>query len=232
MPQLPLNQKKQRRGGIYWNPKDGKPYLSVTHILSIIEKEGLRYWFGEQVYWGMVEDPTLDKKTALALPYQKSNKAKDRGTTIHSVIEMWKQSQRQIKGLPEALRGYADAFYKWVDQENVEILDQEKTVFSLVHKTAGTLDLRVKLGKSKRKMIIDSKTSEKGVWYPETQLQLSAYWDMLEEEADGIAVLVLDPKGNFNYKEFDQNVEAFLAAKTLFLWKNPDIATLMEKYWG
>ena len=39
--------KNDRRGGIYF--LDGKPYVSVTKVLEIIDKPALKYWHGEEI---------------------------------------------------------------------------------------------------------------------------------------------------------------------------------------
>jgi hypothetical protein len=57
-------RESSRRGGFYWHT-DGRPYISVTTVLSVIDKPALRYWFGKEVYRAMVVNPTLGEKEAL-----------------------------------------------------------------------------------------------------------------------------------------------------------------------
>ena len=67
------NFKDTKRGGLYF--KEGKPYLAVTEALKIIDKPALRYWFGQQVYYAMVANPSLNESEALASPYKVSETA-------------------------------------------------------------------------------------------------------------------------------------------------------------
>lgn len=222
----PINQKDQRRGGLYWI--DGKPYVSVTTVLKILDKPALQYWFGKQVWMAMIEDPTLDERSALAAPYKVRDKAADRGSTVHSVVEVYKTSKKKIDTIPEAFRGYCQAFYDWVDQNDVEIIANEKTVVSKVHGFAGTLDLMVKFNKTGKTFIIDIKTGKD--IYEEATLQLSAYWDALESEADGIAVLLLMEDGKHKYQECTNQIDAFLACKKIWEWKNPSMMEMVGRY--
>lgn len=197
----------KRRGGFYWF--DGKPYLSVTNILKVIDKPALRYWFGKQVYLAMVANPTLDQQAALAAPYAVSDTAKARGTTVHSIVEAWKQIG-MFEVAPEFV-GYKNAFAKWLGDTQAEIQTQEKTVVSEVHRYAGTLDMLVTI--NGRKVIVDVKTGKD--IYPEAFLQLSAYKEALNIDAD-IAVLLLGETGKYKFEYGEYDIESFLAAKKLY----------------
>src|SRR3990167_11200386 len=94
------NKIDQRRGGLYFIDK--RPYVSVTNILKILDKPALTYWYGREVYRAFAFDPTLDEKTALAAPYQKRDKAADRGSTVHSIIESYKHTKEHIKTIPDS----------------------------------------------------------------------------------------------------------------------------------
>lgn len=119
------DQRQIRRGGFYWF--DGKPYVTVTTALKVVDKPALRWWFGKQVYQAMMLDPGLSEKEALAAPYRTTKKAANRGTAIHSIAETWKHSKKQIKSVPEKYRGYAQAFYDFVESNHINIIDREKT---------------------------------------------------------------------------------------------------------
>lgn len=225
------NQKDLRRGGLYWKKDPKLPYLSVTQSLSIIDKPQLRRWFGKMVYWAMVEDPTMKEEEALSAPYKKSSEAAGRGTTVHSIIEVYKHTKEHVEGVPEAFRGYANAFRSWIDDYDIEILENERTVFSEKYSYAGTLDIIAKNKKSGKTLIVDVKTGKD--IYPEAFLQLSAYKQALAEEGIAInstAVLLLKEDGSYNFEEEDGNFQAFLATMILFRWKNPDIDSLIKIY--
>lgn len=220
--------KEDRRGGFYW--VDGKPFVSVTNALTIIDKPALRYWFGKEVYYAMVKEPTLSEQAALAAPYAKSDAAKSRGTTVHSIVEAYKNTKEHIASIPEDFRGYAKAFYNWVNDNDIEIMEHEKTVVSKDFGFAGTLDLLVKNRQSGKVFVIDVKTGKD--IYPEAFLQLSAYEQALVENGltpDHIAVLLLQQDGNYKFGEGVSCFDVFLAVKKLWEWKN---AELIEKVNG
>ncbi len=151
----------KRRGGFYW--QEGKPYVSVTEVLKVIAKPALSFWFGKCVYLAMAKDPSLSQREALAAPYKESKKAMRRGTLVHKIIELWKEKKMQI---PEELQGYVTAFEKWNEDNEVELVEHEKTIISEKHNFAGTLDLIAKVnGKLK---ILDIKTGKD--IYPESYL--------------------------------------------------------------
>lgn len=217
------DKRQTRRGGFYWQ-KD-VPYLSVTEILKTIDKPALRYWFGQQVYYAMLKDPTLNEKDALSAPYKTSGSAKQRGSTIHSLVEAYKNTGARIEFVPEDLQGYATAFYDFMENVKPELLEQEKTVISEEHKVAGTLDAYMKIGD--QYLVVDVKTG-KGI-YPESELQLSAYAHMLREtdtRVDGIAVLLLEtgendkPTGKYVFKMGTERFDIFLALHKVYCWNN------------
>jgi len=217
------NDKNKRRGGFYWvgDAKD-TPYLSVTKVLSIIDKPALRYWFGQQVYFAMVKDPSLDEKTALSAPYKVSDTAKNRGTTVHSIVEAYK-NVGQFEVAPE-YKGYADAFHKFMQTTHAQILDQEKTVLSAKHKYAGTLDMLASI--NGKNTLIDVKTGKD--IYQEAFIQLSAYRNALEEggtKIDDIAVVLLQPEGGYKFEYGVYDFEAFLACKKIFEAVNREMLT-------
>lgn len=217
-----MNKTNTRRAGFYWN--GDKPYLSVTTVLQAIDKPALRYWFGKEVYYAMVKDPSLSEKAALSAPYQTSGKAKDRGSSIHSIVEAYKSTGDPIDTIPSPLREYAVAFYDFMRDHKATMLEQEKTVFSDEHRLAGTLDIYAEI--EGRKFIIDVKTGKD--IYPEVGLQLSAYREMLGKPVDEIAVLLLEtgqdgyPTTKYKFQTLKPDFETFLAAKRVWEWLNQD----------
>src|SRR3990167_2760327 len=162
------NKKQTRRGGFYW--KDGKSYISVTNCLKILDKPQIRFWFGKQIYWAVVTNPTIS--------------------------------------------------------------EQEKTVFSEKHNFAGTLDLLVKNKQSGKTFVVDIKTSKEGRIYPETALQVSAYFEALKEQGkqvDSIGAIGLSQKGNYTFQELEPCFEIFLNCKAIWEWQNKDIIEAIKK---
>lgn len=216
------NFKDSKRGGMYF--KDGTPYLSVTEILKTIDKPALRYWFGQQVYYAMVKDPSLSESEALSAPYKVSDKAKLRGTAVHSIVEAYKQSGVEVSPIPE-LKPFSDAFFKWTKDFKVELIESEKTVFSEKYRSAGTLDLLVKINGQEEVDLVDIKTSKDGGIYVESFLQDSAYQGMLAENGINVKrcfVLALAETGMYTFKEAYTDFEAFLHVKALYEFLNKE----------
>jgi hypothetical protein len=208
-----------RRGGFYW--KNGQPYLSTTEILKVIDKPALRYWFGREVYRAMLKDPTLDEKTALAAPYVSSDKAKARGTTVHSIADMIEDGE-----VTPEFQLYKDAYWQAVRDLGVQEMDlNSRSIFDEEHKVAGTLDKYWLIGGKKH--ITDIKTGKD--IYPEVGLQNSSYAHMMRangKDVDEISVLLLvtgedgKPTGKYKFATLIEDHEAFLAAKKLYEWTN------------
>jgi hypothetical protein len=218
--------KSTRRGGYYW---DGEtPYVSVTTILnSVLPKDALMYWYGQEVYRAMVINPSQSEKEALGAPYKKSQKAMSIGTTVHSIVEAYKATHTEIPQVGVDFQKYANAFYEWARLHQPEILFNEKSVLSLKHGYQGTLDLMVKI--QGETYLIDVKTGKD--IYPSVELQLSAYQEALKENginADKLAVLLLEKgkdgegTGNYVFKTITPRFDEFLAAKKLWAWLNID----------
>lgn len=217
------NEKGAKRGGFYW--QDGKPMLSVTEILKVLDKPALRYWYGQEVFYAMVKNPSLNEREALAAPYQSGQKAASRGTTVHSIVEAYKHTGQQIDSIPDEFKGFATAFYKFMNEVTPEIIEQEKTVFDSVNRVGGTLDMYAKIGDSH--YVLDVKTGKD--IYAESELQLSEYAYALRLEGkpvDNIGVLLLEigddkmPTGNYKFATRTENHAVFLSAKHLYEWLN------------
>jgi len=208
--------KTGKRGEMYWN--GDQPLLSVTQILTIISKPALQQWFGREVYFAVARDPSLSLEGALRAPYSASGVAKSRGSTVHSIVEAYVHTQEFLDSVPPAYRPYAEAFYKWISDNKVTILEHEKTISSSEHRFGGTLDLLIRLGDSTDVMIVDAKTGK--ALYDETGLQLSAYLHCDDVGATSIAGLLLCPDGTYTFKRYRPDFPAFLAAKKLYEWAN------------
>lgn len=228
-------RESNRRGGFYWD-KDGRPYISVTTILQIMDKPALRWWFGREVYNAMVVDPTMTQKEALGAPYASSKGAMKRGTEVHKIVENYKHTKKYMKTVRGEFKDYAQAFYNWYEDNDVEILGNEKTVVSKKHRYAGTLDLLIKFRKKGRLMVCDVKTGKD--IYDDVFLQLSAYKQAHEEaggEEVGIGVVLLSTgkdgtaTGKYKFEEGEYCFDEFLAAKKIWIWKNQDLIASMKK---
>ena len=215
-----IDKTDDRRGGFYW--LDEKPYVSVTTVLKVLDKPAIRYWFGKEVYLAMVVNPTLTEGEALSAPYKTSGKAQERGKTVHSIVEAYKTTGAKLDGIPETFAGYAKAFYSWAADNNIKVLESEKTVVSQEHRFAGTLDLLVHTGQ--KRLLVDVKTGKD--IYPEAALQLSAYRQALLEAGelvDAMGVVLLREDGTYKFEEQTLVFEVFLSVKHIWEWMNAEM---------
>lgn len=215
------DKRNARRGGFYFHQKT--PYVSVTNVLKIIDKPALRYWFGREVYWAMINNPDMGEKEALSAPWKTSGKAKSRGSTVHSIIESYKHTGDIITDTPEEFKGYAKAFERFVREYDIKVLEHEKTVLNHEYKYAGTLDMLIEVNTraGSKLAILDAKTGKD--IYPESALQLSAYKHAnLGVDVDRIGVILLQDDGNYKFAWQEDQFDAFLAAQQLWVWANKD----------
>ena len=222
------DQKNNRRDGMYW--LKGRPFVSVTTVLQILNKPGLDYWKMREVYQAVVANPSLSEQEALAVPCVTSGKAKNRGTTIHSIVEVYKGKGEVIQTTPE-LQPFVTAFEKWVSEIKLSIIGQERTIINEREKYAGTIDMLARINENTFPTVIDVKTSKADAQsYPEYHLQVSAYMHALIESGVKIAgggIILLRENGTYLYDEVSDCYDEFLAAKKIWEWKN---ASKLKKY--
>ena len=209
-------------------PINGKEYVSVTTVLSVLRKEGLEYWRGK-----------IGNKKA----DQISNEAKDIGKLVHEILERHlREEQLVTESYPLPVRKCLSAFRVWEKKNKFKVLKTEQLVWSDKYEYAGTFDA---LGTLNGKLtIIDFKTS-KQIW-PDYGLQLSAYKFAEEERAKDYAtkskiiwasaapieqqlIVRLDKEtGVLETQEFNDDFEVFLGALKLWKWKNENVNPLMQ----
>lgn len=209
----------KKRDNFYWDELN-RPFVSVTHVLSsVLNKPSITYWYGQSIYREVIKDPSIDEKTAMAAPYKISREAAGRGTTIHSLIESYRRTGSVIESVPPELKGYANAFYDWVNSVKPTILDAEKRVYEYEMGYAGQYDMLAEIGG--KKYVIDFKTSKKGEVYDEAHMQVSAYIHCLEGVKDGI-IVALAEDGHYTAKTCRNGFEAFKHALGLYVFINED----------
>lgn len=188
----------------------GEHVPSVTTILQTVAKPVLVPWAVKMTseYWvsaagsGRTDYEVIDKE-ARGVHRKKADAAAMIGTNVHHYAECF------FKKLPlpelktdEAKRG-ADAFHKWVDANQIEVLAVERRIYSKEFHYAGTMDFVAKIGGVMG--IGDYKTSS-GI-YPEMRFQTAAYQHALQEEKnlkfDVRWIVRFDKKtGEFEAKSF------------------------------
>lgn len=109
--------------------------------------------------------------------YETTDKAKRRGTEVHTYAEALVQG-KEVTGVPDLLRGHVEGYARFLDGFDVAPVLVEVVVVNYSYGYAGTLDLVADIqcplcGKVCR-WLLDVKTNEKGI-YAETALQLAAY---------------------------------------------------------
>lgn len=159
---------------------DGEKIVGVTTAIDVLDKPALRNWYAEQAAKRAVDEwdtlATLpiserlerirwgarDKVTAAAL----------RGTEIHDLGD--KLAKGEDVDVPPEHVGPVEAYARWLDKWDVEVIASETPLCNTEHRYGGTADLWGKVGKRDNAMcLLDIKTG-KGV-YDETGLQLAAY---------------------------------------------------------
>ena len=216
-----INQKNfpTRRDGWYYI--DGQRYVSVTTVLSVLNKPGLTVWVARNAAKIALADPTLTADQVISKSYEIRDTAGNAGTTIHSWVESRQQgAQLKPENLPEPLQGYGKAYEDFIKTLGVVFRKNEMEVYSRDYGYAGTLDAVIELP-SKELWIVDFKTS-KSV-YDEYGIQLSAYAHAYQEmgnKYDKQAVVHLKPNGTFTLIEFNEPFTVFLATMEIWKWVN------------
>ena len=198
----------------------------VTSILKVIGKPELTNWYIKVTrdYWleackaGRTDFQAIHKESWSANK-KISQAAADIGKNVHSYAECHFKKQPLPELLTDEAKRGVEAFHKWLDAHNVEILASERLVFSAKHYYAGTCDFVAKIDGAM--CIGDIKTSS-GI-YPEMRLQTAAYQQALQEEKemkfDARWIVRFDKKtGMFEAKafhDFDLDFQGFYAALTL-----------------
>ena len=231
-PSLGKPKPPRRRAG-YYHIGDRK-YVSVTTVLDgVLVKKNLIPWAAKKAAELALEDPVVwntPEKCASGI-YGVRDRAGDRGGTIHSLIHAtFMGGEIDRTGVPDHLKGFAEAFWKWQAMARPRMLHTETTAFSHAG-YAGSFDLLAELGD--RTALIDFKTSASGVHRTEVTLQLAAYRhcdrmlpsrennDSVEMPAvDDTVCILLRSDGSFEHHAIPADEEAFAAFRHLLdVWK-------------
>jgi genome maintenance exonuclease 1 len=156
-------------GRVYTDP-EGKPYPSVTTVLSILSEEGIQAWRAR-----------VGEEEANRI----SRKASTRGTAVHNIIEHYVANELQRGTCEIPMPHIMDMFYSikpTIDKSLSKVYCQEAPLYSKHLGLAGTVDcVGVWNGKNS---VIDWKTSKKlkkKEWISGYFMQCAAYAIMWEE---------------------------------------------------
>lgn len=239
MTQPALAENVKGKGRHYRHSITGELVPSVTNVLDIISKPALPRWSALEVakaaasykhsLASLEDDEIIDQLKGA--PWRKSERAAERGTTIHGYLEarLLGREVGRMEGQAARFRPAAD---RWLDTVQPELLAAEQTLFG--DGFAGTTDAILRV--DGETWIVDFKTSK--ALYDEAALQLAALAHA-EYLPDGQPhdwvfdrlVAVRIGEDGWEAKEVDDPwgaYEAFVAALNLWLWKH-DRATWREK---
>jgi Tfp pilus assembly protein FimT len=211
----------------------GKKVDGVTSILGVISKPALVNWSArmtaEYVMENFEEKMSRTRMEALCEKAKgahriKKESAGDIGHLVHSWVENWIKGSKE-EPLPEnaSAKNGCEAFMKWVRENRVEFINSEKVCYSKKHNYAGTYDFTAIVNGNK--VLGDIKTSS-GI-YDEYFFQTAAYQKAVQEETgeEFESHLIVNCKKEpdkdgkileLKYsRDYEKNVEAFLAALTL-----------------
>ena len=96
--------------------------------------------------------------------------SRTKGTYVHRAIELYNKGELLEKDLDERLAPYLDAWRRFKENSDIDIIDSELVVYSEIWQYAGTLDIFCRI--NRENSIIDLKS---GAVNAVTALQLAGY---------------------------------------------------------
>lgn len=198
--------------------EDSKSLAFVPSVSTILDKtlaKNLSGWAERGAVDGMLtlhrmgKLRELDATRALALLhdhglryYQTRDKAAQRGTDVHAVMEKLAEGVvPKVGDYPQAQWGYVQALCNWWIKANPEVIHSELMVASLMYGYAGRMDLLAKV--NGKLGVIDLKTS-RGV-RESHHYQTAGYRLAVEESGYGTpefgAILRVGEDGAYEYVE-------------------------------
>ena len=218
----------RRRDGYYH--LNGEKYVSVTEVISVLNKPALVTWAAKTAATLVLNDPEqfdTAEKAASGI-YQARDRAAGRGTTVHSLAEaVLLGGEIDETDMAPAILGRLNAIRTFVRDTQPKLIETECNVYSEKHLFAGTCDLIAEIGG--QTLMVDWKTG-KGI-YPESALQLSAYRHadfILTKDPEPLrlpmpaisatAVCLLMDDGTYTFQRVEAPIEVFLALQRVWAW--------------
>lgn len=168
-----------------YKTSDGTKVSGVTTILGNFTNPG------GLVHWAF---KTGKEHPDWSSPYQKSDDAKDAGTTAHAMVEAWihgedPNTHLQLldnrRDVQEAAAKAFENFLEWWNGSGLRIQATEVAVVSDSGLYGGTIDA-IALDQKDRVVIIDWKTSNS--LYADHVTQVAAYGELWEQTHPGVQV--------------------------------------------
>jgi len=149
--------------------------------------------------------------------------AAERGTIVHAMTEMIDDNDLDMDSVMEELRGYADAYTKFLDDHTCYIPYSEEMVYSKKLRYCGRLDRVIRFA-DKRNYIVDLKCTSSQL--PAHRVQLAAYkhaWEEMGHKIDGAKSLYLRGDGTYNIVDHSNITSSemltFVSALNVWWWK-------------
>lgn len=185
------------RGKNHWfvdeDANDAK-ILSVTQITKALPKDALINWSGTATAEYAVNEWDRLSKLAVGARLADISKGryKDRDLAANRGTEVHKMGERLLAGekvtVPDELRGYVDAYRRFMEEFDFHPVHVERPVYSKVHGYGGRFDIEGDMivpdlpefediprdGDGYARGLGDAKTSKSGI-FGETGLQLTGY---------------------------------------------------------
>ena len=182
---------------------NGKVVPGVTGVLSVINKPALMLWPMEMALkhiggkkdqmtgeWTVPTEKTVTQNViqeASVAFTKKSDRGKEVGTLVHERVELILKGGRPDTHPDRQVEKATNAFIKWYDSHDVEVLGTEQVVHSRELNYCGTYDFLIRMGG--KTYLGDLKTTNasprhapQGI-YPEAWLQNAAYGKAFLENA-------------------------------------------------
>jgi hypothetical protein len=158
---------------------DGRDVPGVTTILKTLDKPALIDWAANTTaayaidHWAELADmsPSERLNTLKGARWGENRRAIKRGHSVHELAE--RLAAGDEVDVPDELAGHVEAYVRFLDEWDPEVMLSETVVGSRRYRYGGTLDLLARVGDG-RVWLFDVKTGGKGV-FGETALQLAAY---------------------------------------------------------
>lgn len=194
---------------------NGEAKVGVTTILRCLAKEGLALWPLNMAISYLKDLPVIDHSDleyAAKAHVRRSDKGKDVGTLVHQAIEAYLKKENPLNNLtPEAASAFG-GFMEWYEaQEDIEVVEIERVVYSQTYDYCGTVDGIFRI--DGQIVMVDWKTTNSskdaplGI-YPEYFLQLGGYALAYEEEVgeviDKLLVVNVGKDGNIKLLSNDR----------------------------
>jgi len=192
-----LAENVRGKGRHYRNPADESLVPSVTNVIGILDKPALSRWAAKLVAeraatmklsLAKMEDGDI-VDTLKAVPWQRSNRAADRGTSIHEYLEA-RLNDWEPEPLSDDAEPYRAAADDFMLHAHIEVVETELTMFHPLY--AGTADFVARIDGTLT--LGDFKTSK--AIYDEAALQLAALWGCYTDQ-HGDPVPWRDADGEF-----------------------------------